>query len=114
MKDASDGHQKKVFNYEFVVKEKSPCLNIPSGGSIPAHLSIISIKPDLQIKGDIEPLVGREWGEIKVGDKEGKERQISGAGQRISKATMSWLPGSVMEKGETLRVGEFGVLSTKP
>jgi len=53
------------------------------------------------IKGDIEPLVGREWDDAK-----GK-----GAGQKISDVKICLTPGTrfSLKKGEKIKVGEFGI-----
>ena len=47
--------------FDFKV-DKFPEITIPAGKPIPAHLVI---NDDLKLKGDIEPLVGREWGDVK-------------------------------------------------
>ena len=102
-----EGCQKKIFGYEFMSNCKSPpCIDIPKGFPVPAHLKVES---GLKIKGDIEPLVGRQWGTVK--DSEGKK--ISGAGREISCTGVCWVPGSVMEeeKTQTLRIGEYGILT---
>lgn len=105
-----EGCQKKMFGYEFVSNCNSPpCIEIPKGSTLPAHLKVES---GLKIKGDIEPLVGRQWGTVR--DREGKE--ISGAGREISSTGVCWMPGSIMEemeekKPQTLRIGEFGILT---
>ncbi|GFP33893.1 hypothetical protein HKBW3S42_02232, partial [Candidatus Hakubella thermalkaliphila] len=59
--------------------EKFPEITIPTGKSIPAHLVI---NDNLKLKGDIEPLVGREWGEVR--DKNDKIIR-KGFGQYITK-----------------------------
>ncbi|MCK4620321.1 MAG: hypothetical protein KAT52_10270, partial [Desulfobacterales bacterium] len=102
-----EGCQKKIFGYKFMANCKSlPCIEIPKGSTLPAHLKVES---GLKIKGDIEPLVGREWRSVK--NSKGKTR--IGAGQKITDAKICWVPGSVMEEEETqaLRIGEFGILT---
>jgi hypothetical protein len=99
----SEGLQTKVFGYELIPKGKGLCIKIPKYRPLPAHLEIES---EIKVKGDIEPLVGREWGTVK--DKDGK--QITGAGQRISGARACWVPGSVVAEEKILKVGEFGIL----
>lgn len=97
-----------IFNYR--IKDiKADDLEISLGlkDPIPAHLSISS---DVKLKGDIEPLVGREWGEVS-----GKDRQIrKGFGQKISEAKICWMPGSIClndeEKALTFRIGAYGIL----
>lgn len=103
----NEGSQEKMFGYEFVSNYNSrPCIEIPKGSTLPAHLKVES---GLKIKGDIEPLVGRQWGTVR--DREGKE--ISGAGREISSIGVCWVSGSVMEEEETqtLSIGEFGILT---
>ena len=53
------------------------------------------------VRGDIEPLVGREWD-----DERGK-----GAGQKISDVKICLTPGTrfSLERGAGLRVGDFGI-----
>lgn len=101
----NEEHQTGVFRYEFTSEGGAPCIRIPEGSSLPAHLKIES---GMKVKGDIEPVVGRDWGDIK--DSQGREK--SGAGQRVSKANICWVPGSVMAEQvrQTLRIGEFGIL----
>lgn len=103
----SEGHQTKVFGYELIPKGNGLCIKIPKDRPLPAHLDIES---EIKVKGDIEPLVGRERGTVR--DKDGK--QISGPGQRISKAKACWVPGSVVAKEKILKVGEFGILGMVP
>ena len=104
------GCQEKMFGYEFVSNDNSsPCIEIPKESTLPAHLKVES---GLKIKGDIEPLVGRQWGTVR--DRKGKK--ISGAGREISSTGVCWMPGSIMEEMEekkphTLRIGEFGILT---
>lgn len=102
-----EGHHTKVFGYDFQCPDKpvngsSPSLKIPANSSLPGHLAIDS---DLATRGDIEPLLGREWST----DKNGKKG--FGAGQKISPATVCWIPGSVLMETRTLKVGKYGILS---
>ncbi|MEK7275567.1 MAG: hypothetical protein AAB110_09955 [Candidatus Desantisbacteria bacterium] len=86
------------FGYK-VVDTSTGSFTIPKDKPIPAHLLT---KDNPSLKGDIEPLVGREWGE-----KDGKV----GFGQQVSNAKICWVPGSVLTTGETLKLGEYGRLS---
>lgn len=99
-----DGHKSKIFGYEFQANGLLPSFEIPADSPLPGHLAIDS---DIYAKGDIEPLVGREWST----EKNGKKR--FGAGQKISHATVCWVPGSVLEETRILRVGGYGILSRK-
>lgn len=49
------------------------------------------------IEGDVEPLVGREWEPTK------------GPGQKLSKAKICWMPGSVVKNVQTFKIGEYGI-----
>jgi hypothetical protein len=69
---------------------------------IPAHLDI---ETKVQMKGDIEPLVGREWGEVTGSD----GKIIVGAGQKITDARICWVPGSIMEETRILEIGPYGI-----
>ncbi len=93
----------KVFDFTVNLKGSSLALEIPSGKAVPAHVPITS---DLKLKGDIEPLVGREWGEITSSE----ERKI-GFGQRIVSSGLFWMPGSVTLQDATLQIGPYGILS---
>lgn len=96
----------KAFESKLVLSERDMQIEISNDYLIlPAHLKI---NDGLKIKGDLEPLVGREWGIVT--DKEG--RQVIGDGQKISDANICWMPGSIMteEKGKTLTMGKFGIL----
>jgi len=78
-------------------------IRIEKDSSIPAHLKVDS---SVNLKGDIEPLVGREWGEVT--GKDGQTRK--GFGQRISEAKIYWMPGSIIEEGKPLKIGAYGIL----
>jgi hypothetical protein len=97
-----------LFDNELILDKAELKVKILSGKPIPAHLSINS---DIRLKGDIEPLVGREWGEVI--DREGNKK--IGSGQRISDAAICWMPGSILEKpkGITLPIGPYGILKQR-
>lgn len=101
----NEGHQKKIFGNEFSEKNKRPCIEIPNDSPLPAHLSIDS---KIDTKGDIEPLVGREFGTVE--DSKGEKR--TGAGRKISPAELCWLPGSVItvDMLQTFIISAFGLL----
>jgi len=101
------------------IKDKNPCMfgnqlildndkyvkvKIEKETPIPAHLDI-EVKACM--KGDIEPIVGREWGEIK--DSEGKS--IIGPGQKVSGAKICWMPGSILLERKEFSLGSFGILT---
>ncbi len=72
--------------------------NIPYGEPIHGHLPV---KENLILKGDIEPLVGREWGT-------GKDGEVV-FGQKVSNAKICWMPGSIIEEGKSLKIGDYGI-----
>ncbi len=102
---ASEGHHKKIFGYDFTGESGEPYIEIPPDFPLPAHLSIDS---KIAAKGDIEPLVGREFGTVK--DSNGEKQ--CGAGRKISCAKLCWLPGSVITETvkRPLIISEFGLL----
>ena len=86
---------------EFVGSDERPVVRLPLDGAIPAHLSIDA---GLALKGDIEPLVSREWND-------------KGPGQAViplNSKTFHWMPGSIlMESGSqqrTFSIGPYGIL----
>lgn len=91
------------FGHELNLQGDHPTVTIKKDQSIPAHLPI---SENLPLKGDIEPLVGREWGEIT--DTEGNKK--NGAGQKISSAVMCWVPGSILCEEKTFNVCKYGIL----
>ena len=103
---AVEKHQKKIFGYDFIEKDGLPCMEIPPDSPIPAHLLIDS---KITAKGDIEPMVGREFGNVK--NSKGEER--NGAGKKISRAKLCWIPGSVItgDTKQTLQISSYGLLS---
>ncbi len=92
------------FGYELKLDGTAPKVIVPESKPIPAH---VPVEWGLGFKGDIEPLVGREWGE---GNSPKGDEKKSGFGQRISKAVLSWVPGSILLKKGTFHIGEYGIL----
>lgn len=99
-----EGSQSKIFGCEFQTNGLLPRFDILADSPLPGHLAIDF---DSAVKGDIEPLVGREWST----DKNGKKK--FGAGQKISQANVCWTPGSVLVETKTLEIGKYGILSCK-
>ncbi len=92
-----------IFDIPLIPDKDRPELKIPSGRPIPAHLPI---DQDIEIKGDIEPLVGRDWGEV-----ENKEKgKIIGFGQEIKTSGVCWMPGSILSEEKTFHVCAYGIL----
>ena len=98
------GGKEKVFGKEVQVKNDNISFNLNVGDSIISHLE--TEYNSLKIKGDIEPLVGRKYGEI---EKDGKKH--IGFGQDISKAKICWVPGSIIQEDINLKLSEYGILS---
>ena len=51
---------------------------------------------DLKIKGNIEPVVGRDW-------------DSKGAGRKLSSHGLYWSPGSILLRDETFQIKDFGL-----
>lgn len=96
---AADGA--KVFGHTLLLGN-DVSMEVGKDKPVPAHLA-----PEgaLNLKGDVEPLVGREWGV--VGSGEGSK---VGAGQVVSNACLCWVPGSIALERMPLRIGDYGVL----
>ncbi|MBU1615854.1 hypothetical protein KJ693_11190, partial [bacterium] len=86
--------------FGYVVDKNTGLFSIPKDKPIPGHLSV---NENVSLKGDIEPLVGREW-------EPGKDGKI-GFGQKVSEAEICWVPGSALTKEETLKLVGYGRLS---
>lgn len=85
----TDGPQRDIFGHKLVKDPLS--LRINKEEPLPAHIKISNA---IKIKGDIEPLVGREWS---TGSEVGTK---NGAGQMISKVELCWIPGSMIDGNE--------------
>jgi len=88
--------QSHIFGCQLSEKNNSsaPILEVAADTFLPAHLAVSS---NCKLRGDIEPLVGREW-------------TSKGAGQKIKGSTLCWMPGSIMVEGEPLKIKPYGVL----
>jgi hypothetical protein len=99
----------KLFNIEINPQKNTGggqlLFEIPDSQPLFAHLLVEGTAP-VKLKGDIEPLVGREWGEVIRSDGE----KAIGAGQKITEARICWVPGSVLEEEKVLRIGRYGIL----
>lgn len=103
------GEVKKIFGYNFSDKTDHPGITIPPGSPLPAHLKIDHAST-LAVKGDMEPLVGRNLGTV---EKDGEKQ--TGAGKQISEAELCWMPGSIMTEllPRQLTLSAFGLLRRK-
>jgi hypothetical protein len=98
----------EFFGYKLVLNSGPPTITLPEKNPIPAHL-LLNKGEDLNphLRGDIEPLVGREWGEIKTSG----EPKKWGFGQTITeKAKICWTPGSVIQEVKRFKISDYGLL----
>lgn len=101
-KEITDG---KMFDFDIdVSKPINPELTLHKNAYLPAH---VPVKDNMKIGGNIETLVGRDWGVVG----EGSDRKI-GAGRKISDAKLCWAPGSQFMGDDEikLRFGTYGIL----
>ena len=63
-----------------------------------AHVDLENLEAEC-IRGDIEPLVGREWSKDK------------GAGNKVSEAVISLTPGTcfTLKNNAKLKIGDYGI-----
>ena len=110
----SEPDQEKVFGFTFK-GNGSPQIEFNaknSGKPVPAHLSVDC---SLNVNGDIEPVIGRNWRNedgCETGNKKDWERK-SGAGQDVKACGLHWVPGSIVkaDKGDrNLKITRFGLL----
>ena len=80
-----------------------PAITIPANGPLPAHVRAIHGYP---VKGQIEPLVGREW----AYNPEQPADRSWGPGQKITEAGFCWMPGSILVEEKTLSICSWGIL----
>ncbi len=85
----------KLFEYQLSLQNDLPKVRVGPKEQITAHLEINKFKDVLY--GDIEPLVGREWSKEK------------GAGRKLSKAKICYVPGTTIERETTFNIGEHGI-----
>ncbi len=92
------------FGFPMKTDGKHPKITINDNSPIPGHFLL---NAGCSLKGDIEPLVGREWRD--TADKRG-------AGQHITDAQFCWVPGSVISKesGQPMALKENWVFEVAP
>lgn len=90
----SDQNILKDFYGEWLDEGSEFKLKLKSNDPIWAHLLHTD---SLNIKGHIEPLVGREWEDSK------------GSGRKLTFHGLFWTPGSLLSTDITLRIMEFGL-----
>jgi len=75
-------------------KDKEVYISLNSNDSVWSH---ILHSNNLNIKGNIEPLVGRDWEATK------------GAGRKLTSYGLFWHPGSILCEDRTFKITEFGL-----
>ncbi len=85
-----------LFGYALGLEGAEPTVTVPDGKPLLAH----TFAQGVQAQGEIEPLVGREWGDGEEG---------RGAGQRVVFTGLCYAPGSTVEAGATFRIGPYGI-----
>ncbi len=105
LKDGTPEHtDDKLFNlFNYKIDEDKVSITIPRNKPIPAHLII---SDSLTLKGNIEPLVGREY-------EEDAQNKHPGFGQKISNAKLCWLPGSVVTREKQFKIDDYGILEVQ-
>jgi len=82
------------FNGRWEEDKEEIRLKLKKDESIWSHVEYSS---HLKIKGSIEPVVGRDWGD-------------KGAGRKLKSYSLCWVPGSVLLEDKTFRITEeFGI-----
>jgi hypothetical protein len=69
-------------------------ISIKKDDPVWAHLPYFN---SIKLKGNIEPLVGRDWNDN------------TGAGKKLEQLGLFWSPGSILLEDRTFKVDEFGI-----
>ena len=85
-----------VFNYNTILNEDEPKIEIPKGEKVSAHVRIKNICCD----GSVEPFVGRYT------------ESTGNFGKQPSHAEICWTPESIIQETKILRITEFGILES--
>jgi hypothetical protein len=86
------------FYGKWAVKNEDIIIYLPKDMPIFAH---VKYSDSLELKGDIELLVEREWDLEK------------GAGRNIRSHGLCWVPGSLLKEDEKFKITEFGIWGKK-
>ena len=89
----------KFFDYPLELDTDRPEITVPSKKPIPAHIAIIN---SLKFKGDIEPVVSREFA---------TENKM-GFGRKLVHSGVFWTPGSILAEVEPkpFSLCEYGIM----
>jgi len=90
-------HRNKLFDYPLELDTDRPEITVPSNKPIPAHVAIIN---SLKFKGDIEPVVGREF----------DTKDKKGFGRKLVHSGVFWTPGSILA---AFSLSEYGMMESK-
>lgn len=82
------------YHIQSLSSERPVIKAVKTGIPVLAHVKTNSAT---EIKGDLEPFVGREWDSKK------------GPGHFVSKAEICWIPGSVLTGGQAFKICEYGL-----
>ena len=88
------GNEMNILPGKWREKDGEVCITINSDTPIWSH---ILCSNNINIKGNIEPLVERDWDTEK------------GAGRRLTPYGLFWCPGSILCEDKTFRITEFGL-----
>ena len=91
---------KSLNGYATDLSGERPCVRLQSGDAFLAH----TLTPEVNARGQIEPLVGRE-----TRDKDGSQKDSTCFGQYLTCARVCWVPGSVVDRKECLTLDVTGV-----
>lgn len=92
-------HKNKFFGYPLELEADRPEITVTSQNPIPAHVTIIN---NLRFKGDIEPVVSREFA---------TENKM-GFGRKLVHTGVFWAPGSIFAEDEPkpFSLCEYGIM----
>jgi hypothetical protein len=82
-----------LFDYPLKLDGEKPIIEIKKGAPLPAHFLV----ENLDAEGEIEPLLGREWDEVK------------GPGRLISAAKICWMPGAKTRQTGLAEIRPMGI-----
>lgn len=93
--------------YEVILDESHPTITITTENShILAHVKA----DELQIQGEIEPLLGRSW----IWSRIGKDAERHGQGQHIIFNDICFMPGAKLTTETQFKIGKSGIWEKKP
>nr|WP_206756570.1 hypothetical protein [Oscillatoria sp. FACHB-1406] len=97
--DKKDSKDKQLFNASYHWEEQGDriMIKVLESANILAH----TIAENVAAKGEIEPLVGREW--------RSHNSTNNHAGQHVEYFGLCWTPGSIVERSLDFAIGNFGI-----